>query len=275
MCGSSRSLPVFRLVMTILGISGLAAGSGCQQPTVRGIPVGELVDLTHPFDADTIYWPTAEGFRKTTDFEGLTEAGYWYSAYSFCTAEHGGTHLDAPVHFAQGAPAADQVPLDRLLGQAAVVDVVEQAGRDRDYLIQVADFEAWEQQHGRLPEGVILLLRTGFSQYWPDRVRYLGTDRRGPEAVAELHFPGLAPDAARWLVAERSVRAVGIDTASIDYGQSRLFEAHRILFAAEIPVFENVAALDRLPATGAFVIGLPMKIRGGSGGPLRIIAVLP
>lgn len=266
---------MFRLALSILGVSALVAGSGCKQRAAGSIPLGELVDLTHPFDADTIYWPTSEGFRKTTDFEGLTEAGYWYSAYSFCTAEHGGTHLDAPVHFAQGAPPADQVPLDRLLGPGAVVDVTEPAGRDRDYRIQIADFEAWEQRHGRLPEGVILLLRTGFSRFWPDRLRYLGTDRRGLEAVAELHFPGLAPDAARWLVEERSVRAVGIDTASIDYGQSRLFEAHRILFAAEIPVFENVAALERLPPVGALVVALPMKIRGGSGGPLRIIAILP
>jgi kynurenine formamidase len=264
-----------RPAIGVLAVLVLTVSPGCRQKAGRGPLSGELVDLTHPFDADTIYWPTAEGFRKTTDFEGLTEAGYWYSAYSFCTAEHGGTHLDAPIHFAQGAPPADQVPLDRLLGRAAVVDVVEQAGRDRDYQIQVADFETWEKRHGRLPEGVILLLRTGFSRFWPDRLRYLGTDRRGPEAVAELHFPGLAPDAARWLVAERSVRAVGIDTASIEYGQSKLFEAHRILSAAEIPVFENVAALERIPAVGALVVALPMKIRGGSGGPLRIIAILP
>ncbi len=266
---------MFRRVMFVLGVWALAAGSGCRQRVTDGFPAGERVDLTHAFDADTIYWPTAEGFRKTTDFEGRTEAGYWYTAYSFCTAEHGGTHLDAPIHFAEGGAAADEVPLDRLLGPAAVVEVVEQADRDRDYLIQVADFEAWERRHGRLPEGAMLLLRTGYSRWWPDRRRYLGTDRRGPEAVAELHFPGLAPEAARWLVAERSVRAVGIDTASIDYGQSRLFEAHRILFEAGVPVFENVAALERLPATGALVIALPMKIRGGSGGPLRIIAILP
>jgi kynurenine formamidase len=93
--------------------------------------------------------------------------------------------------------------------------------------------------------------------------------------VAKLHFPGLHPDAARWLIANRSVNAVGIDTASIDYGQSTQFESHRALFAAEIPAFENLTALERLPPAGARVIALPMKIAGGSGGPLRAVAILP
>jgi kynurenine formamidase len=120
-----------------------------------------------------------------------------------------------------------------------------------------------------------MLIRTGFARYWPDAARYLGTDERGEEAVAQLHFPGLHPDAARWLVDNRPVRAVGIDTASIDFGQSTAFESHQVLFASEIPAFENLMALDRLPPTGAFVVALPMKIAGGSGGPLRAVAVLP
>ena len=116
-----------------------------------------------------------------------------------------------------------------------------------------------------------MLFRTGFASRWPDAKSYLGTDEKGPDAVAKLHFPGLHPDAARWLVSGRSIRAVGIDTASIDYGQSTLFESHRILFAKDIPAFENVTGLDQLPAIGAYVIALPMKIKGGSGGPLRIV----
>ncbi|MCM3900094.1 MAG: cyclase family protein, partial [Pyrinomonadaceae bacterium] len=103
---------------------------------------------------------------------------------------------------------------------------------------------------------------------------YLGTEERGAEAVAKLHFPGLHPDAARWLAANRSIKAIGLDTASIDFGQSTLFESHRILFDKNIPAFENVANLDRLPPKGFSVIALPMKIKGGSGGPLRIVAIL-
>ena len=102
----------------------------------------------------------------------------------------------------------------------------------------------------------------------------MGTDERGPAAVAKLHFPGLHPDAARWLVANRQINAIGLDTPSIDYGQSTLFESHRILFEKNIPAFENVANLDQLPVKGFTVIALPMKIKGGSGGPVRIIAML-
>ena len=234
-----------------------------------------VIDLTHAFGEDTIYWPTdTEGFVLETVSQGMTDAGYWYEAHRFRAAEHGGTHLDAPVHFAAGKWAADEIPLERLVGPGVVVDVGAAAAADADYQVTVADLERWEAAHGRLPDGAILLLRTGFGARWPDRAAYLGTDRRGPQAVAELHFPGLHPDAARWLVEERAIDAVGLDTPSIDRGQSTLFESHRILFAANVPAFENVAHLDRLPPAGFTVIALPMKIRGGSGGPLRIIAVM-
>lgn len=237
---------------------------------------GTVVDLTHPFEADTIYWPTdTEGFVLETVFQGMTEQGYYYAAHRFRAAEHGGTHLDAPIHFAAGKWTADEIPVERLIGPGIVVDASGKAAADRDYLVSVADFAAWEGEHGRIPDGAIVLLRTGYGRFWPDRERYLGTARRGPEAVAELHFPGLDPAAARWLVAERAIGAIGLDTPSIDRGQSKLFESHRALFAANIPAFENVAHLDRLPAAGFTVVALPMKIAGGSGGPLRIVALVP
>ncbi len=165
--------------------------------------------------------------------------------------------------------------MDRLVGPAVVVDVSAQAEADADYRVQVADLEAWESTHGRIPDGAIVLLRTGWGKRWPDRARYLGTAKTGPEAVPELHFPGLDPEAAHWLVEGRRVDAVGIDTPSIDYGQSQLFESHQTLFAANVPAFENVANLDRLPPTGALVVALPMKIGGGTGGPVRIVGVVP
>jgi kynurenine formamidase len=155
------------------------------------------------------------------------------------------------------------------------VDVSEAAAADPDYLVDVAAFEAWEAGNGRIPERSIVLLRTGWGERWPDPERYLGTARRGADAVAELHFPGLAPEAATWLVNERSLKAVGIDTASIDRGQSTDFGAHRVLAQAQVPIFENVAHLDELPATGVWVVALPMKIEGGTGGPLRIVAFVP
>jgi kynurenine formamidase len=232
------------------------------------------VDLSHAYDDRAVFWPTAKPFELEVVAAGMTEGGYYYAANNFCMAEHGGTHLDAPIHFSEGRHTTDQIPLDRLIGAAVVVDVSDAVVSDPDYQLSVADLEAWEAEHGPIPGGAVLLLRTGWGAHWSDRARYLGTALTGPEAVPELRFPGLHPDAAQWLVDNRRIDALGIDTPSIDYGQSTLFESHRILYDQNIPAFENVAALDRMPATGAFVVALPMKIAGGSGGPLRIVGVV-
>jgi len=245
------------------------------RPRLAGLDASEIVDLTHPFDASTIYWPTdTEGFRLETLSEGFTERGYFYAAKRLSGAEHGGTHVDAPFHFFETGATLDEIPLDRLLGEGVVIDVTEACAEDRDYLVSVSDFESHEREHGRIPDGAVVLLRTGFGKHWPDRERYLATDARGPEAVAELHFPGLDPSAAAWLASERTIGAIGLDTPSIDHGPSTRFESHVTLFRHGIPAIENVAALDRLPARGFSVIVAPMKIRGGTGGPARVIAVL-
>jgi kynurenine formamidase len=236
---------------------------------------GKWIDLTHDFSAETPYWPTAENFVLETEFHGQTPKGYFYEANRYRASEHGGTHIDAPVHFAEGHQSLEQIPLSQLIGPGVVVDVSANVLTNADYRIATADVQAWEREHGKIPKGAIVLFRTGFASRWPDAKSYLGTDEKGPAAVAKLHFPGLDPDAARWLVSERSLKAVGLDTASIDYGQSTLFESHRILFAKDIPAFENVATLEQLPATGAYIIALPMKIKNGSGGPLRIVAWVP
>jgi kynurenine formamidase len=240
-----------------------------------GFPGGELIDLTHDYDEQTVFWPTSDRFHLEKVSDGVTPAGYYYAANKFSTAEHGGTHIDAPVHFASGRQSVDQIPLERLVGAVVVIDVSEQSAKVADYQVTADDLQKWEREHGQIPRDAIVLLRTGFSSRWPDAARYLGTAERGEAAVAKLHFPGLHPDAVRWLIANRSIKAVGIDTASIDYGQSKLFETHRALFEQDIPAFENLAALDRLPSTGAFIIALPMKIKGGSGGPLRAVAIVP
>ena len=249
--------------------------TACARPLLTNeLARATWVDLTYDFDSATIYWPTARPFRLEVVSAQRTAAGYYYAANNIAAAEHGGTHLDAPAHFAEGKHTTDQIPIGQLVGLACVIDVSRQAEGDRDYRVNPADLEAWERAHGPIPEGAIVLLRSGWGSRWPDRLRYLGTAKTGATAVPELHFPGIHPDAARWLVARR-VRAVGIDTPSIDFGQSTTFDTHQILFAADIPAFENVAHLSAVPATGAFVIALPMKIKGGSGGPLRIVAVLP
>ena len=233
---------------------------------------GKLIDLTYDFSDKTLYWPTAETFRFDTAFEGVTPAGFYYSAYNYCAAEHGGTHLDAPVHFAKGKWAADEIPLENLVGEAVVIDVSDKALKNADYLITTEDIQAWEKTNGEIADNVILFFRTGYGAFYPDAKKYLGTDERGAEAVTKLHFPSIHPDAAEWLVKNRKLKAVGIDVASVDYGQSKDFKTHQVLYAQNISGFENVANMDKLPVKGAYVFALPMKIKGGSGGPLRIIA---
>jgi kynurenine formamidase len=233
-----------------------------------------VIDLSHSFDSTTIYWPTEKGFVFQKGFEGVTAGGFFYTANSFCAPEHGGTHIDAPIHFAQGKNTVDAIPVEQYIAAGVLVDVTQKCSANRDYQVQAEDFLAWESKHGRMPNGCTVLLRTGFGKYWPDRVKYMGTDERGQAAVAKLHFPGLHPGAAAWLVKNRSIKAVGLDTPSIDYGQSSKFESHVALFSANVPAFENVANLDMLPEKDFTIIALPMKIKGGSGGPLRIIALL-
>lgn len=233
---------------------------------------GQWIDLTHEFSEQTIYWPTSSTFKKETVYEGHTEKGFYYSAYKFSTAEHGGTHIDSPIHFYEDRYTVDQIPIEQLIGPGVVVDVSKYALTNPDYQVMVTDILKWESANGQIPDGAILLLNTGYGKFWPDRVKYMGTDQLGQDAVKDLHFPGLHPDTAKWLVKNRKINAVGLDTPSIDYGQSTHYGSHVILFEANIPAFENVANLDKLPATGATVFALPMKIKGGSGSPLRIIA---
>lgn len=252
---------------------GLLAAAALTAPEISAqeLSPGRWIDLTHAFNDRSVYWPTAEPFKKTTVAHGHTPGGWFYSAYNISAAEHGGTHIDAPIHFAEGARTVDELPVSQLIGPGFVVDVSRQASADVDYLVSVADIEAFEAQHGQLPEGAIVLLKTGRAKLYSNPGAYLGTAERGAEALGKLHFPGLSANAAAFLV-RRRIKAVGIDTPSIDRGQSRRFEAHVELMTHNIPAFENVGDMSMLPATGSTIIALPMKIEGGSGGPLRIVA---
>ncbi|MBM4162289.1 MAG: cyclase family protein [Ignavibacteria bacterium] len=251
-------------------IVSLLAGCG-QEPSQF---TGRIIDLSYAFDSTTVYWPTEKGFVFEKGPEGVTPKGYFYTANRFWTPEHGGTHIDAPIHFFKDRERMDELQLDKLIGPGLVVDVSDKCSADRDYQVQVSDFEAWEKKHGIPVNDHIVLLRTGFGNYYPDRVKYMGTDERGEVAVAKLRFPGLHPDAAKWLVKERKIKAIGLDTPSIDYGQSTMFGSHVALYEQSVSAIENVANLDQLPERGFTVIALPMKIKGGSGGPVRIIAVM-
>ncbi len=236
---------------------------------------GQWIDLTHAYSEETIYWPTSEQFTKTTVFHGHTQKGYFYTAYNFCSAEHGGTHVDAPIHFYENRHTVDQIPVEQLIGPGVVIRIYEKVEKDRNYQFTVQDILDWENEHGIIENNAILLIDTGMGKYWPDRKAYMGTDKHGQAGVEELQFPGIHPEAARFLVTKRKIKAVGLDTPSLDFGGSTLFETHQILSEKNIPGLENIANLNELPIKGSTIIALPMKIEGGSGSPVRIVAFIP
>ena len=257
----------------VTAVVGVGAGCSAGKAAPAAVDPRHVVDLSHSFGPDTIYWPTAEPFKLRRVAYGRTSRGYFYAANNISMAEHGGTHVDAPIHFAEGRRTTAEIPLSSCIAPACVIDVRARAEADPDYRLTVDEVRWWERKHGRIPRGAIVVMNSGWHRRWPDRKRYLGTDR--PLDVDNLHFPGFSKEAAELLVNDRDVAALAVDTASIDYGQSRDFVVHQVLNGANKPAFENLANVDRLPPTGATIIALPLKIEGGSGGPARIVAVLP
>jgi kynurenine formamidase len=236
---------------------------------------GNWIDLSYDFSAETLYWPNnPTGFKLDTTAEGMTPAGFYYSTFAFSAPEHGGTHIDAPLHFVKNGLSVDKISLDKLNGDIVVIDVSSKALNNRDYLITANDITAWETENGTITPDVIVFFRTGYGKYYPNAEQYFGTAGKGDAAIPKLHFPGIDSSAATWL-SDHKIKAVGIDTPSIDYGQSKIFRTHQVLLGSGIPAFENVANMDQLPVRGAYAIALPMKIKNGSGGPLRLIAWLP
>ncbi len=260
---------IWRLAAVSALTAGIWATPAPAQP--NSIDDSKIVDLTYSFDGSTIYWPTSKPFTWEKEAWGRSD-GFWYTAARYSASEHGGTHLDAPIHFSEGKQTADAIPIANLVGPAAVIDISAAASKSADALLTPADIESWELEHGRIPAHAILMVRSGWGSRWGDKKAYLGTDKPGD--TVNLHFPGISREAAELLV-QRGIDAVGIDTASIDHGPSKDFMTHRVLNGADIYGLENVANLDKLPPTGATLIALPMKIAGGTGGPVRIIAILP
>ena len=233
-----------------------------------------LVDLSHSYGEDTLYWPTSpSAFEKEELAFGPTDGGWFYSAYSVCTPEHGGTHIDAPIHFAQGGDTTEKIPLQNLVAEAVVIDVSGKAAADRNYRLSAEDVREFENEHGKIAAGSIVLLRTDWSQHWPDALAYLGDDTPGD--ASKLQFPGYGEAATHILAEDRKVAMLGVDSASVDYGKSQDFIVHRIGAARGVANLENLTNLDQLPATGAVILALPMKIEGGSGGPVRVVALVP
>lgn len=232
-----------------------------------------IIDLTYSFDEHTVYWPKNLSFHRQDTARGINEKGFWYASGTFSASEHGGTHMDAPVHFASSGISVDEIPVESLIGPAIVLDIREACQQNPDYELSVQDIQQWESKHGSIEQNDLVLVQTGWGKYWPDPQKYLGSPT--PDNPLTLHFPSFSAEAMAFLVHEREVRGVGIDTASIDPGQSKDFQAHQILSTADSYAIENVAYLDQVPTRGATVYALPIKIKEGTGGPVRMIAIIP
>ena len=259
------------MLLPIICVSLLLWGAAV--PASAGIDESKLIDLTYALDEETIFWPTNKPFTWEKAAWGRTAKGYWYASGDFSMSEHGGTHIDAPIHFAEGRLAIDEIPLQKLIAPAVVVDVRASVTENGDYRLSRQDLERWENRHGPIQQGAVVLMLTGWGQGWPDRSRYLGSAT--PSDPKTLHFPGFSKEAAEFLVKERHIDGIGIDTPSIDYGPSEDFVVHQIINGANLYGLENIANLEKLPPKGAILLALPIKIKGGTGGPVRIIAVLP
>lgn len=237
---------------------------------------GKLLDMTFPYEENTIYWPTAKPFHLEKLAWGITQGGYWYASNEYSASEHGGTHADAPIHFAQKGRTMDQIPLEEWIGPAVKIDVVSECEKNRDYLLSVQDIEIWERKYGRIPDGAWVIMATGIdTKYYPDKKKVLGTEKRGIEALPELSFPGFSPDSTEFLIKKRNIRGIAIDTPSIDFGKSKDFKVHQIICGADRLALENIANLDKLPASGATLYVIPMLIKDGTGAPARVFALLP
>lgn len=263
-------------IILSLAVMGMCGGASPQTKSsadecrlLAGIPSGQtrVIDMTYVINDHSPAWP-----GDTHPFSAIvtaTPAKQGYFTRKFTLLEHYETHMDAPAHFPPGKEALDQIPIDRFFGPGEVIDIRDKVAKDVDYRLTTEDVEDWESHHGRIPAGAIVMLRTGWASRWPDQKSYRNMDAKGV-----MHFPGYSVAAARLLISRR-VSGLCIDTLSIDYGPSKDFEVHRTTLPAGLFHVENIANLDKLPATGAFIIAAPIKLEGGSGGPVRVFAILP
>ncbi len=252
----------------IAGFLALLPQSSHRDNVLTNIPSGKtrVLDLSYAINDKLVPWPGDKRWFEAQVNASVEKDGYF--TRSFWMLEHYGTHLDAPVHFPPGKLTVDQIPTKQLFGPAVVLDVRAESGKDADYQIPSARVEEWERTHGRIPAGAIVLLRTGWAARWPDVQRY-----RNQDAEGRMHFPGFSVDAVKLLI-ERKISGLGCDTLSVDYGASGDFAVHHLALGAGLYQLENLSDLSEVPEEGAFLIVAPIKLEGGSGGPVRIFAVI-
>ncbi|WP_371779228.1 cyclase family protein [Streptosporangium subroseum] len=239
----------------------------------------EVIDLTAPLSSETPILQLPEPFGNTVPFtlkeisryDDRGPAWYWND---ISTGEHTGTHFDAPVHWVTGKDGEDisQVPVDRLIAPAVVLDFSAESAKDPDFLLEIGHVKAWEEANGPLPEGGWLLYRTGWDVHSHDQERFLNANETGP------HTPGISVECARWLAEETSIAGLGVETVGTDAGTAHGFDppfpCHSFLLGAGKYGLTQLRNLDRLPVTGAVIVAPPLPIIGGSGSPVRVLALV-
>jgi kynurenine formamidase len=257
------------IVLCLTASMTLLSQNSRKDDLLEGVPSGKtrVIDLSYAINDKLVPWPGDAKWFEAKVNATVEKNGYF--TRSFWMLEHYGTHLDAPVHFPPGKMTVDEIPARKLFGPAVVLDVRAESAKDADYRVTAARVKEWENRHGRIPESAIVLLRTGWASRWPDVQRY-----RNQDAQARMHFPGFSVEAANLLV-ERKVSGLGCDTLSIDYGASEDFAVHRAVLGAGLYQLENLANLNEVPEVGAFLVVAPIKLEGGSGGAVRVFALLP
>lgn len=251
----------------LLAGSKASAQTGAAQSAARRLEFSQVMDLTHALSPDFPVFPAFEPMKVTT-LVTVKQNGFYANRWDL--GEHTGTHMDAPAHFVDrpGIWTADEVPPERLIAPLAVVHIHERAARDPDAWVTTDDLLAWERRYGRIPDGAVVCMHSGWESRVGSAAAYLNADSSGT-----LHFPGFSPDAAEWLVNERRIAGIGVDTLSLDVGPSTDFKVHLTVLGANLFGLENLANLAKVPPAGATVIVGAPKVRRASGGPCRVLAV--
>lgn len=225
-----------------------------------------VVDLTQPLDAATVMWPGAPAPAAEVVLT-VAHDGFYNRRVQFM--EHSGTHFDAPCHMVEGTETVDQIGADRLVRPLAVIDIAAEIDGDPDALLSLDQVAAFEAAHGRIPDGAAVFLRTGWEEFNTDPARYAN-------APGPLRFPGFGSEAADFLVTERHVAGLGIDTLGIDSGAATDFPVHRrISHPRGVWHVEGLTNLAGLPPLGAWVVVGVLKLVMGSGSPSRVLALVP
>jgi kynurenine formamidase len=231
------------------------------------ITIRRVVYLSQVISPEIPLWPG----DPPVEFETIAELGKdGYYLRRFSLGEHSATHMNAPNSFYPQGMSIDQYPAESLITKAVVIDSRQQVAANPDYALTLSDVLAWEQRYGQIPLGSVVLLFTGWQSKWSDKAAYLN-----PDAAGGLHFPGFGSEATQFLLSERQIAGVGIDTHGVDSGQDTTFATNRLVLEQPRIVLENLTNLDQLPAVGTTLVIGVLRLLGGTGSPIAVLALLP